>query len=106
MKKIIILTAVTTVLLVGGQQKAWAGKKANHEDDEYRTFRKIVHILDDLINDDYRRGKPRVYVRRYVFPRRRVCYYKGPYEVCRLNPPKHYPRGHKRHHKYKHQSWR
>ena len=99
MRKLIILTAVTSILLVGAQQQAWAGNRTHRDNDDYRTFRKIVHILDDLINDDHRRGKNHVRVRRYSFPRRRVCYYRGPYEVCRFEQRGNHQRGNKNHYK-------
>lgn len=98
MKKIIILTAITSILLVGGQQQAWAGNKSHQKDDDYRAFRKIVRILDTLINDDHRRGKKHVTVKKYSFPRR-ICYYKGPFEVCRFDRPGNRRYGYKQYHK-------
>ena len=95
MRRLIVLTAVISILLVGGgQQQAWAGNKTRQTDDDYRAFKKIVHILDDLINDDYRRRRNHVRVRRYSFPRR-VCYYKGPYEVCHFDRYGYHRHGHK-----------
>ena len=97
MKKLVIISAVTMILLVGGQQ-AWAGNKARQTDDDYRTFRKIIHVLDGLINDDYRKGRNHVYVRRYYRPRK-VCYFKGPHKVCYLKRHGYQRYGHERHYK-------
>ncbi|MCK5178368.1 MAG: hypothetical protein KAR32_02480 [Candidatus Omnitrophica bacterium] len=93
MRKLVIISAVTMILLVGGQQ-AWAGNKARQTDDDYRTFRKIIHVLDGLINDDYRKGRNYVYVRRYYRPKR-VCYFKGPHKVCYLKWRGYHRYGHK-----------
>ena len=98
MKKIIVLTAVTTILLVGGQQNAWAGNKARQDNGDYRTFKKIVRVLDALVNDDHHKGRRKVQVRKYSFPRR-VCYYRGPFEVCRFEKPGPRAYGHKTQHK-------
>ncbi len=88
MKRIIVLTAVTTTILLGGSQSnAWAGGKTRQDEGDYRAFKKIVRILDTLINDDHQKGRTQVIVKTYSFPKKKVCYYNGPYEVCQLKKP-------------------
>ena len=81
MKKLIVLTAVTSILLIGGSQQAWAGNKAKHGNDDYRTVKKVVRVLDVLVNDHHRKGGRRVYVRTCRQPER-ICYYKGRRIAC------------------------
>jgi hypothetical protein len=83
MRKLIILTAVTSVLLVSGQQQAWAGNKNHHNNDDYRAFKKIVRVLDAVINDGHRRKGNYVYVETY-YPRRKACYRRGHRKICQL----------------------
>ena len=84
MKKLIVLTAATSILLVaGGQQQAWAGNKSHNDNDDYRTFRKVVRVLDGLINDGHHKRRNHVYVRTYHRPKK-VCYIRGHRKVCTL----------------------
>ncbi|MCK5012952.1 MAG: hypothetical protein KAS66_03965 [Candidatus Omnitrophica bacterium] len=98
MRKLIILTAVTSVLLLSTQQQAWAGNKTHRDNDDYRAFKKIVRVLNAVINDGHRRRGNYVYVETY-YPRRRVCYYRGHRKVCNLRRHGHRRRRHDHYYK-------
>ena len=97
MRKLIIISAVTAILLAGGQQ-AWAGNRAHGDNKDYRTFKKVVSILDVLVNDGHHRGKNRFYVRTYYHPKK-VCYRRGRHKVCTLKHRGYRRYGHGRNYK-------
>lgn len=82
MRKIVILSVLAvSVLFVG--RPAWAnGDYSHHQNDDYRAFRKIVHVLNDLINDDYGHKGKVVIVKREHYPRRvhKIKHRRGRYD--------------------------
>jgi len=69
MQKIVIFSILAGGMLFVGQP-AWANGGYDHHDDEFRVFRKIVHILNDVINDDFGHRGRVVVVQREHYPRR------------------------------------
>ncbi|MBN1870409.1 MAG: hypothetical protein JW847_07545 [Candidatus Omnitrophica bacterium] len=82
MKKLIILTAATSILLLAGGQQVWASDKGRNDNDDYRAFKKIVRVMDVLINDGHHRGKTHVIVKT-CHPPKGVCYRRGPRRLGR-----------------------
>ena len=72
MKKLIV-GVLGLVLLCSGRQ-AYAGSGNYHSDDSV-TFKKIIHVLDDIINDDYRRSERVVVYKRRYHPKK-VRFYR------------------------------
>ncbi len=72
MKKLIILSMATSVFVLGvGSQEAWAGHRRHRDSDDYRTFKKIVRILDAVVNNGHRRRRgATVVIKTDHYPRR------------------------------------
>jgi len=90
MKKMLIVGAILAgVTLIG--PNAWADTEKTVSQEDYRVFRKVVRILDDVLNYDYRRGTKVVVYKNHYRPRK-VCYTprhhhrgRGHYkQVCRV----------------------
>lgn len=81
------------VLLCSGQQ-AYASS-GNYSDDG-ATFKKVIHVLDDIFNDYHRRPEKVVVIAKQ-HPIQKVCFYNGRHKVCKISRRGHgykyrYPR--------------
>lgn len=100
MNKLIVLSALTSILVIGSYQPAWATGK-DHANKDYRVFKKVVRVLDAVVNDG-QRGGTRVIVKTAPY---RSYHYHGPRRICYVShgyPPR-YARakwGHPKHYRF------
>jgi len=94
MKKLIILGVFGLVFLCPGRQ-AFADDWHYRRNDDVDAFRKVIHVLDAIVNNDHRRPQ-RVVVYRDRHHPRKTCFYKRHHKFCKSNWRGHrkYGRGH------------
>src|SRR3989339_266491 len=81
MKKLILASVLMGIVLLCSGQQAQASSVSKKDDNV--TLKKVVHVLDDVINNDYNRTK-KIVVCRKPHITRKVCFYRRHHKVCKI----------------------
>ena len=89
MKKLIVLGAVASILVLGSNQTASANNAKKNQGDDYRAFKKIVRVLDAVVNDHGRsRGGTKIVFKTRYYPKK-TCHFREPRKICYMTPKGH-----------------